>query len=239
MSGSRDRPCRESRCPVPDLPRRKSTYDPGDSAGPSAGSRGRAPASAAAGIRTPALGIWGRFHPQASHARSRSASGFAADPGRRCRPVSARLGPPDPSDVAARLQRAERSEPRDGCLMVVVGDPGAFGWTSPSRWRMGSCASPRAMAGTAHRWWCRSSRPDLSTEPAPLRIAPHNGTETGTRELCGVVRGHPGRNSDATERARATHFRSARHSTGSRTTAPCRVAHREPQTALDGAGRDA
>jgi hypothetical protein len=40
-----------------------------------------------------------------------------------CRPGSARLGPPDPSDVAARLQRAGRSEPRDGCLMVVVGDP--------------------------------------------------------------------------------------------------------------------
>ena len=109
------------------------------------------------------------------------------------RPVSARLGPPDPSDVAARLQRAERSEPRDGRRMVAMGDP----------WRnrpdvaesvTGSCASPRAMAGTARPSLVRVSRPDLSTEPAPLR----------------------------------THFRSARHRTGSRGPAPCRVTPQRP-----------
>jgi hypothetical protein len=89
------------------------------------------------------------------------------------RPVSARLGPPDPSDVAARLQRAERPEPRDGCLMVVVGDPsGVFGRTSPSRWRMGSCASPRAVPGTAHPWLVQISGPDLSTEPTHNPKAP-------------------------------------------------------------------
>jgi hypothetical protein len=79
--------------------------------------------STATGIRTPALGsgvgsvlraLMGDLAPRAGLLRIRAGG---------CRPVSARLGPPDPSDVAARLQRAERSEHRDGCLLVVVGDP--------------------------------------------------------------------------------------------------------------------
>jgi hypothetical protein len=120
-----------------------------------------------AGIRTPALGIRGRFRQEASHALSRSPGGFAADPSRR---VSPRLGPSRPAGSERRCSAVAASGavrgPPDGCLIGRRGPPLAY---SAGRRRVGSgrgsCASPRAMAGTANPSLVQVNRSDLSTEP--------------------------------------------------------------------------
>ena len=93
------------------------------------------------------------------------------------RPVSARLGPPDPSDVAARLQRAGPSEPRDGCLLDRRGRPLAY-------------SSNRSSGGEAWSAWipfsqCRACDvPWLAACPGdgdPLR-GPYRGPAGGVVE---------------------------------------------------------
>jgi hypothetical protein len=109
------------------------------------------------------------------------------------RPVSARR-------IRATLQRGrtERSEPRDGCLMVVVGD---HPW----------CSRPDVAESVAdgivrrrRRWreqptrpWCRSSRPDLSTEPTHNPSSPARAVYYRTA-LAASASGAPAPRSPAT-----------------------------------------
>jgi hypothetical protein len=133
-----------------------------------------------------------------------------------CRPEGvAPSGPVSARRIRATLQRgcSERGgqSPGDGCLMVVVGDPGVFGRTSPSRWRMGSCAGPRAMAGTAHPSVVQLQSPRLADG---VRTAPHSPARQDRDHrpgrLCGVVRGHQGCNRDANGPRRVRHLPSRR-----------------------------
>jgi hypothetical protein len=67
--------------------------------------------------------------------------------------LSALLGPPDPSDVAAaQMQRAGgRPDPATGCPLAVLGDvAGVFGQPSPQVHGGGSRAPPRAIEVTTH-----------------------------------------------------------------------------------------
>jgi hypothetical protein len=100
---------------------------------------------------------------------------------RECQPVSARVGPPDPSDVAARLQRAGRSVPSDGCLMVVLVKPDARPVKNeiplppapppPPPTVRPSPSPTRAGAGTSSRS-CPYASPPAPPPPPPLRRRP-------------------------------------------------------------------
>ena len=109
-------------------------------------------ASTATGIRTPAPGIRGRCRPPAADARSRSASGFAADPGST---VSTRLGPPRPAGSERRCSAdAARWAVRDPVTGLPVGGPGRRGWRiRPAVPGVGGgdrAPRPRAIEGTTH-----------------------------------------------------------------------------------------
>jgi hypothetical protein len=137
-------------------------------------------------------------------------AGLLSISARWCRPVSARLGPPDPSDVAARLQRAGRSEPRDGCLWSSW----AIRAYSAGHRRVGGGCDRAPARG---RW--REQHPSLVQHQSPrlaggVRTAPH-GPARQDRDhrpgrLCGVVRGHQGCNGDANGPRRVSHLPSRR-----------------------------
>jgi hypothetical protein len=106
--------------------RRKCTHFLSPAGGPSISAVAkRLGRGTATGIRTPALGIRVGSAPRRLVRDPSPRAGLLRIRTRECQPVSARVGPPDPSDVAARLQRAGRSVPSDGCLMVVLVKPDA------------------------------------------------------------------------------------------------------------------